>query len=252
MLEEFKWNGFRGVRRAEKLGFIQVFMGLRHCLEDFAVGRSIAGFEVNGERFYVKRFRESLPIWRRLKSSSLRNAMLNEFDWLKRLELEEIEAPKVWLFMERRIGWRVEAFLLMSEVNGQPLATLDMEKFELACVSAVDVIARLHALGISHGDCNLYNFLAGDEVRLIDFERAAEVTPKRAEKDLLKLFARIKAHGYGHLLEGLASRYLQVQPQPLFDIAGLMMTLQGGDSPQVETRWRPPQFFSISIGLQQF
>jgi RIO-like serine/threonine protein kinase len=252
VLEEFKWKGFRGARRPDKHGAIKVFMGLRHCLEDFVVGRSIAGFEVNDERFYVKRFRDPLRIWCRLKSSSLRNAMLNEFEWLKRLELEGVEAPKVWLFMERRIGWQVEAFLLMSEVDGQPLATLGGEQFELACVSAVEVIARMHALGIAHGDCNLYNFLAGDEVRLIDFERAAEVTPKRAEQDLVKFFSRIKARGHGHLLEGLASRYLQVQPQPLFDIAGLTMTLQGADTPPVETRWRPPQFFCISIGLQRF
>lgn len=252
MLEEFKWKGFCGVKRPDKQGAIRIFMGVRHCLEEFVEGRSIAGFEVNGERFYVKRFREPLRIWRRLKSSSLRNAMLNEVSWLQRLESDGAVAPKLWLFMERRIGWQVEAFLLMSEVAGQPLALLEGKQFALACANTVEVIGRLHARGVAHGDCNLYNFLVGDEVRVIDFERAAELTPARAEADILKFFARIKARGDGLLLEGLVSHYLQVQPQPLFDIGRLVKALQGCDIPGVETRWRPPQFFSISIGHQSF
>lgn len=252
MLEEFKWNGFSGLRRPDKQGAIRVFMGLRHHLEDFVAGRSIAGFEVNGERFYVKRFREPLRVLRRLKSSPLRNAMLNEVSWLRRLECDGALAPKLWLFMERRVGLQVEAYLLMSEVAGHPLALLEGKQFALGCAGAVEVIGRLHARGVAHGDCNLYNFLVGDEVRVIDFERAAELTPARAKEDLLKFFSRIKARGDGPLLEGLVSRYLKVQSQPLFDFDRLLLELHETDIPRVETRWRPPQFFSISIGHLRF
>ncbi len=252
MLEAFKWRGFCGVRRPDKQRVIRVFWGLRHCLEDFAEGRSVAGFDVNGERFYVKRYRESLRFWRSLKSGSLRNAMLNEVSWLRRLDLDDALAPKLWLFMERRVGRQVETLLVMSEVAGQPLAALEGKQFALACASAVETIGSLHARGVAHGDCNLYNFLVGDEVRVIDFERAAEITPVRAEADILKFFARIKARGDGQLLEGLASHYLRVQPQPLFDIGRLVEELQMGDIKPVMTRWRPPQFFSISIGHQGF
>lgn len=252
MLEEFKWNGFSGLRRPDKQGAIRVFMGLRHHLEDFVAGRSIAGFEVNGERFYVKRFREPLRVLRRLRSSSLRNAMLNEVSWLRRLECDGALAPKLWLFMERRVGLQVEAYLLMSEVAGHPLALLEGKQFALGCAGAVEVIGRLHARGVAHGDCNLYNFLVGDEVRVIDFERAAELTPARAKEDIVKFFSRIKARGDGPLLEGLVSRYLQVQSQPLFDFDRLLLELHETDIPRVETRWRPPQFFSISIGHLRF
>lgn len=252
MLEAFKWKGFRGVRRPDKQDAIRVFIGLRNCLKDFAIGRSIAGFEVNGERFYVKRFREPLRVLRGLKSSSLRSAMFNEVNWLRHLESDGAPTPKVWLFMERRIGRQAEAFLLMSDVGGQPLALLEGKRFALACASAVEVIGRLHAQGVAHGDCNLYNFMVGDDVRVIDFERAAELTPALAEADILKFFARIKSRGDGQLLEGLASRYAQVQSQSLFDIGRLVKELQGADISTVETRWRPPQFFSISIGHQSF
>jgi tRNA A-37 threonylcarbamoyl transferase component Bud32 len=252
VLEEFKWRGFFGVRRSDKQGAIRVFMGLRHCLEDFVEGRSIARFEVNGEQFYVKRFRGPLLLWRPLSSSSLRNAMFNEMSWLQHIDPDDALAPKLWLFMERRIGCQVETYLLMSEVEGQPLALLEGKNFALACASAVETIGKLHARGIAHGDCNLYNFIVGDEVRAIDFERAAELTPALAEADLYKFFARIKARGDVLLLDKLVSHYLQVRPQPLFDIGRLVKKLQGENIPPVDTRWRPPQFFSISIGRQRF
>lgn len=240
------------MQRPDKQPSIRVFLGLRHCLEDFVEGRSIAGFEVNGERFFVKRFSESLQVWSPLSRSKLRNAMLNEVSWLRHLELEGVQSPQLWLFMERRTGRQVEAFLLMSDVAGQPLALLEGKQFALAAASAVEVIGRLHALGVAHGDCNLYNFLVGDEVRVIDFERASKLTPARAEADIHKFFARIKVRGDGPLLEALVSRYLQVQSQPLFDIGKLLKELQGSDIPRVETRWRAPQFLSVSIGFQRF
>lgn len=247
MLEKFVWRGFRGVRRHDKEQALQAFLALRHCLQDFAEGRSVSGFEVNGERFFVKRYRAPLRLWHPLGRSKVRNAMLNEASWLQRLEGGQLAVPQPWLFMERRAGRQVETFLVMSEVAGMPLALLEGDCFNKGALRSIEMIGTLHAQGVSHGDCNLYNFLIADDVHVIDFERAGELTPALAEADVQKFFSRIKARGQAHLLEQLAQSYLQVQPRPLFDLCGLVATTQEREILPIETRWRCPQFVSVLI-----
>ncbi|MBD9398828.1 lipopolysaccharide kinase InaA family protein [Pseudomonas sp. PDM11] len=247
MLETFLWKGFRGVRRHDKEQAIQAFLALRHYMKDFADGRSVSGFEVNGERFFVKRYRAPLRLWRPLRRSKERNAMLNEAMWLQRLESGQVAVPQPWLFMERRVGREVETFLVMSEVVGMPLALLEGEAFIEGALRSIEMIGMLHAQGVSHGDCNLYNFLIADEAHSIDFERAAELTPALAEADVQKFFSRIKARGKAHLLEQLAQVYLLVQPRPLFDLCELVATTRAREILPVETRWRCPQFVRVLI-----
>lgn len=69
---------------------------------------------------------------------------------------------------------RVIGFFL-DKVAGRSAGIEDLE----ICTSA---LSRLHALGISHGDCNRYNFLIGDDgkVTLIDFEKCTVGASKEA------------------------------------------------------------------------
>jgi tRNA A-37 threonylcarbamoyl transferase component Bud32 len=247
VLEQFAWQGFRGVRRNDKEHAIQAFLALHHCLEDFAEGRSVSGFEVNGERFFVKRYRAPLRFWHSVGRSKLRRSMLNELHWLQSLEARGFAAPQPWLFMERRTGKQVETFLVMSEIAGIPLALLADHGFERGALRSMEMIAALHAQGVAHGDCNLYNFLVAEDVHVIDFERATELTPKLAEADVQKFLSRIKAEGKAHLLERLSQAYLKVLPLPLFDLDGLLTKMQACEIPPIITRWRRPQFINVVI-----
>jgi predicted Ser/Thr protein kinase len=57
--------------------------------------------------------------------------------------------------------------ILLEKVNGRPAGIEDLQ----ICSSALN---RLHGLGISHGDCNRYNFIVGVDakVTLVDFEKS--------------------------------------------------------------------------------
>ncbi|KFG80740.1 alpha-galactosidase A [Metarhizium anisopliae] len=65
--------------------------------------------------------------------------------------------------------------LLLEKVAGRHAGIDDLS----ICAAA---LGRLHALGISHGDCNRYNFIVGvdDKVTLIDFEHCIVAASKEA------------------------------------------------------------------------
>jgi predicted Ser/Thr protein kinase len=57
--------------------------------------------------------------------------------------------------------------ILLEKVMGRHAG---IEDLQICCTA----LKRLHALGISHGDCNRYNFIIGvdDKVTLVDFEKS--------------------------------------------------------------------------------
>ena len=98
-----------------------------------------------------------------------------------------------------RFGIRGDGLVLSEYL---PLPTVQVELARTGCEALwlrwFALIARIHAAGYAHGDCDTDNFLMRPtgELLAIDLEKAGSLTPKLQRKDVLRaLRCRIEADG---------------------------------------------------------
>lgn len=244
MVFDFFKRGFSGYVNQDFVDYADFFMASSFFL-DTLPRSGVVIVKVMGAKFVLKNYSRRIKPWRRGKLNKLKCRVRNEIHWLLKLESLAVGSPSLVLYVEREGVFGFDAIALMSVVEGRPIDLFEGNDLLVAAKHGVQAIAKLHLLGVAHGDCNLHNFIISDDVSPIDFEWAGVLCEQSASYDLEKFLGRLRQRDSSLNLDQVVESYLQVSPFPCFDPRKVLDKVRTSAIVEVKDKWRPLQEFEV-------
>ncbi|WP_302163201.1 lipopolysaccharide core heptose(II) kinase RfaY [uncultured Fusobacterium sp.] len=131
----------------------------------------VAQIEIENKYYILKEFRSEIIIPQRkiqtlLKKGEALSTLINTTEAIE-LGIEELVKPIIALVKKR--GTIKKSYLLMEYIEGTKISTIeDIDKI-------MNLVEKMHKIGIYHGDLNTSNFLKeNDKVRILDTQGKKE------------------------------------------------------------------------------